>query len=145
MMLHNVALAEMAAIVPALSNFTPSSTTPRRVSMKGYTRMTIIISVLNATTVTGSAVTVKQATDVTNSQSDEKAVAFTSVLQNIDYAAADAMAVTAVAANTFTTANGFDCVRVGLGNAVATTVSAVYVLFSKYAKTPPYPVDPGAN
>ncbi len=165
-MISNAALAEVAAIVPAFSNTLPSSSTPRRVSLKGYSRMTIILSVLNATTVTGSAVTVKQATDVTNSLSDEKAVAFTTVLQNIDYAAADAMAFATVSSNTFTTTavnskealyvidvtpdmldidGGFDCVRVGLGNGVATLVTAVYVLHSKYGKSPPYPVDPGAN
>lgn len=101
------------------------------VSMKGYDRLTIVIAVDNATTVTGGAITLKQATAVAGTS--EKALAFTKMWQNIDTGAADTLAETAVTSNTFTTdttndknllyvievnasdldvASGFDCVRV---------------------------------
>ena len=101
------------------------------VSMKGYDRLTIVIAVDNATTVTGGAITLKQATAVAGTS--EKALAFTKMLADIDVAAGDSLTETAVTSNTFTTdttdnknllyvielkaedldvANGFDCVRV---------------------------------
>jgi hypothetical protein len=101
------------------------------VSLKGYRRIQIVIDIANGTTVTGAAVTLKQATAVAGT--GEKALAFTRMLANIDTAASQAMVETAVAANTFTTdatnsknlryilevdsesldvANGFDCIRV---------------------------------
>ena len=101
------------------------------VSLKGYDRLTIVIAVDNASTVTGGAVTLKQATAVAGT--NEKALAFAKVWRNIDTAAADTLAEAAVTSDTFTTdttdnknllyvievkaedldvANGFDCVRV---------------------------------
>lgn len=101
------------------------------VSMKGYDRLTIVIAQDNATTVTGAAITLKQATAVAGTS--EKALAFTKMWANIDTGAADTLTETAVTSNTFTTdttdnknllyvievkaedldvANGFDCVRV---------------------------------
>lgn len=101
------------------------------VSMKGYDRLTIVLAVDNATTVTGAAITLKQATAVAGT--GEKALAFTKMWANIDTGAADTLTETAVTSNTFTTdttndknlmyvvevkaedldvANGFDCVRV---------------------------------
>jgi hypothetical protein len=143
----NALMLEQAHFVVGLSNTVPSSTTPVRVSLKGYERLTIVLLCLNATTVTGSAITVKQTTDVTNSQSDEKAVAFATMWANTDCAAGDTLTETTVTSNTGTTnskslmyvievraddldlANGFDCVRVGTGNATAQTVTALYVLW----------------
>lgn len=117
------------------------------VSMKDYRKIRITIDILNGSTVTGSAITLKQATDVTNSQSDEKPLAYTRMLSNIDMAASQAMAETAVTSNTFTTsavngkllryiidvdssaldsANGFDCLRLdgtGAANMLACSVS----------------------
>ena len=101
------------------------------VSLKGYERMTIVIAVDNATTVTGGAVTLKQATDVAGTS--EKALGFSTMWANTDVAASDTLTETAVTSDTFTTnttdnknlmyvieldaadldvANGFDCVRV---------------------------------
>jgi hypothetical protein len=155
----NAQLIEQSKIVPALSNTVPSTTTPRRVSMKGYERCTIIISALNASTVTGSAITLQQATDIANANSDEKAVPFTAAYRNVDVAAAEPEAAFAVASNTFTMAavnskemlyvievtsdmmdidNGFDCLRVGTANATAQTVSIVMILWpARYAKSVP--------
>jgi len=101
------------------------------VSMKGYDKLTIVIAVDNATTVTGGAVTLKQATAVAGTS--EKALEFDKMWVNLDTAAAESFTETAVTSNTFTTlttdnknalyvielsasdldsANGFDCVRV---------------------------------
>lgn len=101
------------------------------VSLKGYDRCTIVIAVDNATTVTGGAITLKQATAVAGT--GEKPLAFTTMWANIDTGAADTLVETAVVSNTFTTdttndknllyvievkasdldvTNGFDCVRV---------------------------------
>ncbi len=121
------------------------------VSMKNYRKARVIIDILNGSTVTGSAVTLKQATDVTNSQSDEKALAFTRMLSNVDVAAAQTMVETAVSSNTFTTnttngkllryvididassldiANGFDCFRVdGTGAVNMLACSVTYDLY----------------
>ena len=57
-------LIDKDVILSALHATTPSSSTPVRVSMKGYNHLTIFISAKNATTVTGSAITLKQSQDV---------------------------------------------------------------------------------
>jgi hypothetical protein len=156
MIMTNAQLVEQAKIVQVLSNTLPSSTTPRRVSMKGWSRCTIIINALNATTVTGSAITLKQATDIANGNSDEKAVAFTTAYRDIDVGAAEGLTAFAVTSNTFTTDttnskelqyiievtsdmldidNGFDCIRVGTANATATTLSVEMILWgARYGK-----------
>ena len=117
------------------------------VSLKGHSGVSVILSVKNGTTVTGCAVTLKQATAVAGTS--EKALSFTKVWANIDAGAADTLAETAVTSNTFTTdttnskdllyvmeisaadldiANGFDCVRLD-GLLMANAVGAVmYVL-----------------
>jgi len=121
------------------------------VSLKGYQRCQIIISIADGTTVTGSTITLKQATAVAGTS--EKALAFTRMLANTDYAASKTMVETAVTSNTFTTqttnskdslyiidvdasdldvANGFDCLRVdGTGHA-ATASRGVVVLYNLY-------------
>lgn len=121
------------------------------VSMKGYQRCQIIISIADGTTVTGSTITLKQATAVAGTS--EKALAFTRMLANTDYVASKTMTETAVTSNTFTTqttnskdslyiidvdasdldvANGFDCLRVdGTGHA-ATASRGVVVLYNLY-------------
>lgn len=117
------------------------------VSMKGHQHLTILLSVKNGTTVTGCAVTLKQATAVAGTS--EKALAFDKMWANIDAGASDTLVETAVTSNTFTTdttnskdllyvmeieaddldvANGFDCVRLDgllMANAVG---SVTYVL-----------------
>lgn len=140
-------LVETHKIVNALGAVVPSSSTPDYVSLKDYAHVTAIISVKNATTVTGSAITLKQAKAVAGT--DEKDLAFTKVWANTDVAAGDTLTETAVTSNTFTTNatnskellyvievdtaeldtnNGFDCFRVGTGNATAATVSVTYIL-----------------
>lgn len=149
---------EVGKWVTGLAPFTPSTTTPDYVSLKNYNKLTVIILADNATTVTGSAITLKQATAVAGT--GEKALAFTTQWANIDTAASDTLVETAVTSNTFTTdatdaknlmyvievdaadldvANSFDCVRVGTGDATASVLSVCYWAHdSRYAKaTPP--------
>lgn len=140
-------LSQKFKTVVGLPPRTPSTSTPDYVSLKNVLRMLAIITVDNATTVTGSAITLKQATAVAGTS--EKALAFSTVYANTDIDAGDTLTETAVASNTFTTDatdnknllyvididpasldtnNGFDCVRVGTGNATAAVVSVTYLL-----------------
>lgn len=130
------------------------------VSMKGYRKLQIVIAIADGTTVTGSTITLKQATAIAGT--NEKALAFTRMLANVDYAAAKTMVETAVVASTFTTqvvnskdslyiievdaadldvANGFDCVRVdGTGHAATASRGCVvlYTLFgARYSGADP--------
>lgn len=140
-------LVDSAKVVVGLAPILPSTSTPDYVSLKDFGHFTAIITVDNGTTVTGSAITLKQATAVAGTS--EKALAFTKVWKNEDVATSDTLVETAVTSNTFTTvatntlnsvyvievdaaeldtSNGFDCIRVGTGDATAAVVSVVYVL-----------------
>jgi hypothetical protein len=120
-------------------------------SLKNFRKVRITISIADGTTVTGTAITLKQATAIAGTS--EKALAFTRMLANTDYQASKTMVETAVTSNTFTTqttnskdslyiidvdsdmldvANGFDCFRVdGTGHA-ATASRGVVVLYDFY-------------
>lgn len=147
MSIANSALAENAKTVVALSHTAPSGTTPAYVSMKNYGRCTIIIAGRNTTTVTGSAITLAQATAIAGT--NEKALALSSYWANANTAASDALVNTAATSNTFTTSstnsinfvyqievkasdldttNSFDCVRVATANTVNSTLTVVYIL-----------------
>lgn len=124
------------------------------VSMKNYSKLTVLISVLNGTTVTGGAVTLKQASAVAGT--GEKALSFSKMYSNIDCAAADALTETAVVSDTFTTdttnskqlmyaievdaesldkANGFDCVRVDVASMANAVGAVMYLLWgARYLK-----------
>ena len=140
-------LVDFTQPVTGLAPIVPSTSTPDYVSLKDYARFTAIITVDNATTVTGSAITLKQATAVAGT--GEKALAFTKVWINEDTAASDVLTETAVVSSTFTTDdtdaknliyvvevdtatldsnNDFDCIRVGTADATAAIVSVVYIL-----------------
>ncbi len=153
----NVELTEVVRPIVALGGVVPSSSTPQYVSLKNFERACILILVNNATTVTGSAITLLQATDV--SGTGEKAIPFTRARRNVDAAAGDLLASFDVTNSTFTTdatnskrlvyaievnsddldiANGFDCFRVGTGNATAATVTVLYLLYpAKYGNATP--------
>ena len=151
-------LVDGSKLVAGLCPILPSTSTPDYVSMKDYGHLTAIILVDNATTVTGSAITLKQATAVAGTS--EKAVTFTTMYANLNIDATDTLVATAVTSSTFTTLttnnknamyvieldaadldinNGFDCVRVGTGDAAALVLSVLYVLSNpRYAQaTPP--------
>ncbi len=144
----NALLSEQVTFVEGLGSVVPSSSTPDYVSLKNFERLAIVILVKNATTVTGSAITLKQATSVAGGS--EKPLAFAKAYRNVDTAAADALAEFAVSSDTFTTQavnsknamyvievkaedldvnGGFDCVRLGTGDGVATTLTVLYALF----------------
>lgn len=124
------------------------------VSMKGYARCQIIIAIADGTTVTGTAVTLKQATTVAGGGS-EKELAFTRMLANTDLSASKNLTETAVTSSTFTTqttnskdslyvidvaasdldqANGYDCIRVDCTGHAATNPRGAIVLYSLYGK-----------
>lgn len=151
----NSLLVEQIHPVLGLASAVPSTSTPDYVSLKNYARCTIMIWVKNATTVTGSAITVKQATSV--AAGSEKALAFTSAYRNLDLDADDStLASFAVTSNTFTTLttnsknalyvvdvkaedldvnNGFDCIRAGTADATAATLTVVYLLWGNRYST----------
>jgi hypothetical protein len=153
----NVLLSEQAKLVTGLAPIVPAGSTPAYVTMKNYPKCTVVILVANGTTVTGSAIAMKQATAVAGS--GVKALPFTNVRANLDCAASDALVDTAVVSNTFTTAttnsknlmyeitvdqsaldmaNNFDCIRADTGNATNATVSVLYILWpAEYGKSTP--------
>ncbi len=125
------------------------------VSLKGYSNLAVVITVLNATTVTGGAVTLKQATDVAGTS--EKALAFSKMWANTDTAASDTLTETAVSSDTFTTSttnskplkyvievdaetldvdNGFDCVRVDVASMANAVGNVEYILYGAREKSP---------
>ena len=141
--------------VTGLAPITPSSSTPDYVSMKAHQKLTVIIIVDNGSTVTGSAITLKQAQDV--SGTGEKALEFETVYANEDTGDSDTLVETAVTSDTFTTDdtntknllyvievdadqldadNNFDCVRVGTGDGANMVLCALYYLHApRYAPT----------
>lgn len=149
----NGRLDEQAHLVQAttLAALTSTAGDGTYVSLKNYRRVTVIVDIANATTVTGTAVTLKQATAVAGT--GEKALAFTRMLANTDVAAGNAPSnytETAVSSNTFTSsttnskrlryvievdaqdldvANGFDCFRVDADSAVNSTGVVTYILW----------------
>lgn len=149
----NARLDEQVTTVVAAAGLLLTSTLgdTTYVSMKNYARCQIIITIADGTTVTGSTITLKQATAIAGTS--EKALAFTRMLANTDYAASKTMVETAVTSNTFTTqttnskdsvyiidvdasdldvANGFDCLRVdGTGHA-ATASRGCTVVYNLY-------------
>ena len=152
----NALLIEQAKIVQGLGPVAPSASTPDFVTMKGAPRLTILIPVKNGATVTGSAISLTQAQDVSNTGG--KTLAFTTAYRALNTGPGgntDVLASFAVAANTFTTDatnttdnlyaievletdldinNGFDCVRCNTGNSVNATLAVVYVLYpAKFA------------
>jgi hypothetical protein len=72
-------------LVMALHGIVPSSSSPKWVSLKDYAHVTAMVSFKNATTVTGSAIGLAQATAVAGTGT--KALAFTTMWANIDDAA----------------------------------------------------------
>ena len=117
------------------------------VSMKGYGNLAVIIHF--GAVGTGVAITMKQATDVGNSLSDEKALAYSKIYANVGLTT-DTLTETTVTANTYTFGNdpnqlyvievraedldinnGFDCARVNIASGSGTTVCGIlYVLYN---------------
>jgi hypothetical protein len=140
-------IIDTKAVIQALAPVVPSSAAPAYVSLKDYGKCTVIISVANGTTVTGSAITLNQATAVAGTSA--KTLAFTQVFANADCTTTSQTLTATTVTNVFTTATtdsknllyvievdprdmdaagGFDCLQVGVGNATRATVSATYIL-----------------
>jgi hypothetical protein len=157
-MLQSLRLVDGAKVVygsPIIGALATTNGDCDYVSLKNFDRCTIIIAVDNATTVTGGAITLKQATAVAGTS--EKALSFAKVWANTDTAAGDTLTETAVTSDTFTTdttdnknllyvieveasaldrANGFNCLRVDsllMANAVG---AVLYVLHGTRYKSP---------
>jgi hypothetical protein len=134
-------------LVIALHGIVPSSSVPKWVSLKDYAHVTVIVSFKNATTVTGSAIALQQATAVAGTGA--KALAFTEMWAVVDDSATVVPVKTAVVSNTFTTDatnsktgfylievdtdtldrdNGFDCFQATTGNGTAATIEVSYIL-----------------
>ncbi len=153
---------EGTKVVMGLAPLAPPSTSRTDiVSMKNYNRCLVIILVNNTTTgVTGTAITLTQSQDVSNTGG--KALAFTQAWRALNCGTSgntDTLSNFAVVSNTFTTdttssvnhlyvieimetdldvANSFDCVCVALATGVNCNVGVVFVLYpAKYGKSPP--------
>lgn len=147
-----IQLADRFALVEGLAPATPSTSTPDYISLKDVRSLEVIVVVKNGSTVTGSAITLKQATAVAGTS--EKALAFTSYFANTDTSATSVMSAATAASNTFTTnttnsknlmyripvdpatldlANSFDCLRAGTADAANTVVGVYYLIEGKYA------------
>ena len=134
-------------LVVGLHAVTPSSASPKWVSMKGYNHATIIISFVNSTTVTGAAIGLAQATAVAGTNS--KTLPFLYYWSNVDDSASALLTQNQATGNTFTTSavnsksgvyvievevdtldmnNGFTSLQVTVGNATAQTIEVIYLL-----------------
>src|SRR5882757_5457839 len=145
----NARLDEQCFLVQAASNAVLTTTVGDCVyeSLKNYRKICIIVDILNATTVTGTTITLKQASAIAGT--GEKALAFTRMLSSIDVPTV-ALAETAVTSNTFTTdttnskrlryvldvdsstldvANSFDCFRVDCTGMAAALGTVTYILY----------------
>lgn len=131
---------------------TPSTSTSPWINMAKFPRVSIILSVLNATTVTGSAITLSQATS--SGGAGSKTLAFS---QNWSYSYTstqiDQLTNNPVSSNTFTTlatnsatalyvievldtdldlTNNFQWIQVALATGVSTTIAAIGLLYPRY-------------
>lgn len=134
---------------------TGAAVTGDYVSMKGFRKLLIVI--FQGAWAGGTpAVTLKQATDVTNSQSDEKALSFTrkwskvgltgtiwaeaAVTSDTFNLPATANTITAIEVNAedLDTNNGFDCVRVNVATpgSNADLICVAYILGDPRYSTP---------
>ena len=144
-------IADHIATVWGAGPVAPSSTTPDYVSLKDVAAIEVVIYGINTTGVTGSAITLLQASAVAGT--GEKALAFDTYYANADTGASAAFTKTTANSNTFTTTNtnsktfcyripvdpatldingGFDCLRAGTANATNTTLCVFYNIVPKY-------------
>lgn len=128
-----------------------ASSTSDYVSLKNAARMTAILILDNATTVTGSTITINQATTVAGG--DVKVLSSGTAAtgyRNIDTGAADMLAAFTITSGTFDTdttnaknllyvieidagdldvANGFDCIQIANASGSSTVIGIVYILW----------------
>lgn len=131
---------------------TPSTSTSPWINMGKFPRVSILISFANATTVTGSAITLNQGNTIAGGGS--KALAFTSYWSyTYTSTQVDALAIQTASSNTFTTnatnstnglyvievldtdldlANGFMALQVAYATGVATTLCSIGLCYPRY-------------
>jgi len=158
----NSRLDEQASFIQAAAGALLITTVgdTKYVSLKGYRKCAIVVDIADGTAVTGSTITLKQATAVAGT--NEKALAFTRMLANIDTVASQTMVETAVTASSFVSdttasknkryiidvdsesldvAGGFDCIRLdGTGHASTAPLGVVvtYILYgARYSGSSP--------
>lgn len=144
-------LIEQAKVECLLAPQVPSSAVPLYVCLAGYERACIIITQHNGTAPVGSVISLEQATAVANTSG--KAAPITrawSCLNTGPNGNSDALTAITVVSNTFTTDNtantddmyaieilntdldinnGFDCIRLNVGNTTNATVGVVGILY----------------
>jgi flagellar capping protein FliD len=141
--------------VQALDSVTPSTTTPSRVSLKNAAVAGVLIRYVNASTVTGSAIALIQAT--AQSGGSTAALGFETYYYKLDTGAADAPWTKATAgSNTFTTSttnsksgwyfipidpatltvDTYSHLGVTTGDGANTSITATYVLVPKFGGNP---------
>lgn len=101
MITPNSHLHEICKFVTGLAPVSLGGSGEDGVSLKNYSKLTVILLVKNGSAATGAAVTLKQSLNV--ALGTEKALAFSKMWANIDTAATDTLVETAVTANTFDT------------------------------------------
>ena len=145
----NMLLHEQVKIV---LGFPPAASgTSDYVSVKNCAKMTAILILDNATTVTGSDITINQATTVAGGSAKVLTAGTAATgYSNVDTGAADLLAAFAITSGTFTTgsvndknmiyvleidvaamdvANGFDCIQIANASGSATVIGIVYLLW----------------
>lgn len=151
-----------------LFNGLPSTSTTLWINMALYNHVTFILNVLNATTVTGSAITLNQAQSVAGTGS--KALVYnnyfaSAALFGSQVATADVMTQVTGVSGTFTTNatnstkslyaievhdtdldlnNNFKCVQMALATGVATTIGVIAVCGAPGRYTGNYAQNPSA-
>jgi len=145
-------MIEKQHVVQAVPPSGSPASTERGVSLKGYDHVSVIINIDNATSVTGTTITLKQGTAVGTQGSGltgDKALEFDWVYKCENCASTDTLTKTAVTSDTFDsittnnlnllyvievdaetldTENDFDCFRVDVTGNANSDVSATYVL-----------------
>jgi hypothetical protein len=156
----NARLIEQLGMVDAMGPVVPASANPVWVSLKRFDRVCVLIFVKNGVTVTGAAIALQQAQNV--SGLNAKPLNFSQASRKLAVgpggAGADVWTQFAVTGNTFTTDNtnsvedlyaieigetdldinnGFRDLRVTVGNGVATTIGVLYLMFPTTKGPPP--------
>ena len=130
----------------------PSTSVPKRISLKNVNRLTFLVICKNGGAPVAGTIALTQSKTVAGGS--EKALAFTKAAVILDAAVTDVFTEFDVASNTFSTDataskdiiyaidvlpesldinNGFDCVGVATGNATQQTTTVLAICMSKYS------------
>jgi hypothetical protein len=154
----NAQLIEQLGIIDGLGPVVPSAAVANWASLKNFERCCVLLFVKNAATVTGAAIALQQAQNV--SGLNAKTLNFATAYRKLNTGAGgtDVWSSFAVVSNTFTTDatnaqdhlyaievqetdldvnNGFRDIRATIGNGVATTIGVLYLMFPAVKEPPP--------